>query len=83
MGYSMVLESYHAFFRHGICLKLFYGFIGLCEDFLSRHPEYFIVPVRISGSAIESVFSCLKYISGSNLSAINYSTSLSAPGHST
>lgn len=55
-----------------------YGFIGLTEDFLQRNPGYFIVPVCISGSAIDSVFSCLKYISGGNLSAINYPTSLSA-----
>ncbi len=57
---------------------MYYGFNGLCKDFLSRNPGYFIVPVRISCSAIESVFSCLKYISGGNLSAINYTTSLSA-----
>ena len=57
---------------------MYYGFIGLTEDFLQRNPGYFVVPVRISGSAIESVFSCLKHISGGNLSAINYPTSLSA-----
>ena len=52
--------------------------IGLTEDFLQRNPGYFVVPVHISGSAIESVFSCLKYSSGGNLSTINYPTSLSA-----
>jgi phospholipid N-methyltransferase len=56
---------------------MYYGFSGLCADFLSKNPGYSIVPVRISGSAIESVFSCLQYISGGNLSAINYATSLS------
>ena len=55
-----------------------HGFKGLCEDFLAQYPEYYIVPVRISGSAIETVFSSLKYISGGNLSSINYASSLSA-----
>ena len=54
------------------------GFKGLCEDFLLDHPGYYIVPVRISGSAIESVFSCLKYIAGGNLLSVNYASSLSA-----
>ena len=57
---------------------MYFGFKGLCEDFVTRNPGYFIVPVRVSGSAIESVFSCLKYISGGNLSSANYATSLSA-----
>ena len=52
-----------------------HGFEGLCEDFLAQHPKYYIVPVRISGSAIETVFSSLKYISGGNLSSINYASS--------
>ena len=41
---------------------MYYGFIGLTEDFLQRNPGYFVVPVRISGSAIESVFSCLNIL---------------------
>ncbi len=57
---------------------MYYGFKGLCEDFVTHNPGYFVVPVRISGSAIESVFSCLKYISGGNLSSANYNSSLSA-----
>ena len=57
---------------------MYYGFKGLCDDFLTRNVGYIIVPIRISGSAIESVFSCLKYISGGNLSSVNYSSSLSA-----
>ena len=56
---------------------MYYGFHGLCTNFLRRNPGYFFVVVRISGSAIESVFSCLKYISGGNLSAFNHVTSLS------
>lgn len=60
-------------------LEIIYrGFKGLCETFVIEHPGYYIVPVRITGSAIETVFSSLKYISGSNPSSINYSSSLSA-----
>ena len=55
---------------------MFNGFTGLCQDFIAEHPGYFVIPVRITGSAIESVFSCLKNISGGNLTSINYTTSL-------
>ena len=54
------------------------GFVGLCEEFLSLHPAYFIAPIRVNGSAVESIFSCLKYISGGNLSSTSYSSSLTA-----
>lgn len=57
---------------------MYLGFTGLCNEFLSTHPGYFISPIRVNGSAIESVFSCLKYISGGHLSSTNYSTSLTA-----
>uniref|UniRef100_A0A1X7V628 Transposable element P transposase-like RNase H domain-containing protein n=1 Tax=Amphimedon queenslandica TaxID=400682 RepID=A0A1X7V628_AMPQE len=57
---------------------MYHGFKGFCHDFLTEHPHYYIIPVRISGSAIESVFSCLKFISGSNLSSVNYSSSITA-----
>ena len=57
---------------------MFNGFTGLCQDFIAEHPGYFVIPVRITGSAIESVFSCLKNISGGNLTSINYTTSLAS-----
>ena len=49
-----------------------------CTDFLTKHPECFIAPIRVNGSAVESIFSSLKYISGGNLSSTNYATSLSS-----
>ncbi|XP_014679847.1 PREDICTED: uncharacterized protein LOC106819773 [Priapulus caudatus] len=50
-----------------------FGFRGLCEDFFSRHgPNYFISPLRINGSAVESLFSRLKAYSGGKLTSINY-----------
>ena len=57
---------------------MFQGFIGLCEHFLAEHPGYFITPVRINGSAIESYFSQLKYAARGQLSAINYETAQAA-----
>ena len=57
---------------------MYRGFTGLCNEFLSTHPGYFICPIRLNGSAVESVFSCLKYISGGHLSSTNYSSSLTA-----
>ena len=38
------------------------GFVGLREEFLSLHLMYFISPIRVNGSAVESIFSCLKYV---------------------
>lgn len=57
---------------------MYTGFKGLCQDFLEDHPGYFISPLRINGSAIESVFSSLKYLAGGNLSSTNYTTCLSS-----
>ena len=57
---------------------MFQGLIGLCEHFLTEHPGYFITPVRINGSAIESYFSQLKYAARGQLSAINYETAQAA-----
>ena len=48
------------------------GFTGLCSDFLVRNPGYFIKPIRINGSVIESLFGRFKYNSGGNLSSVNY-----------
>ena len=59
-----------------LLLIMYHGFMGLCKDFLANHPGYFIAPIRVNGSAAESIFSCLKYISGGNLSFTNYGTSL-------
>ena len=55
-----------------------YGFLGLCKDFTSRcGPDHYIIPVRINGSAIESLFSRFKYNADRNLSAVNYETAMS------
>ena len=56
-----------------------YGFLAFCEWFftnVSPDGKYFISPLRINGSALESIFSVLKHTSGGNLSALNYGPSL-------
>ena len=52
------------------------GFSGLCQDFLARYPGYYIVPVRVNGSVVESLFGRFKYNAGGHLSAINYQGSV-------
>lgn len=57
---------------------MYFGFVGLCEDFVTAYPGYYIVPVQINGSAIESLFSSLKYDASGQLSAANYMAALAA-----
>ena len=59
---------------------MFLGFTGLCSDFLSKHTQqgYYIVPVRVNGSAIESYFSRLKFSAHGQLLAANYSSAQAA-----
>ena len=52
-----------------------YGFIAFCEWFfqhVSPDGQYFISPLRINGSALESIFSVRKHTCGGNLSAMGY-----------
>ena len=56
-----------------------HGFLLFCEWFftyVSPDGRYFISPLRVNGSALESIFSVLKHTSGGNLSAIAYSSAL-------
>ena len=56
---------------------MFHAFTGLCSYFLSKHFQkgYYIVPVRINESAIESR---LKSSAHGQLSAVNYSSAQAA-----
>ena len=49
-----------------------YGFLNFSEWFLTAYPDYFISPLHINGSAIESILSVPKFTTGGNLSASNY-----------
>ena len=47
---------------------------GTDKELPGNHPGYFLSPLRISGSAVETLFGQYKYMSGSKLDAANYST---------
>ena len=51
-----------------------FGFKLLCKDFFSRYPGYYVVPLRVSGSAVETLFAQYKYLSGNKLDSVNYTT---------
>ena len=51
-----------------------YGFKAFCKYFLEKYPGYFISPLRISGSAVESLFSQYKHNAGGKLDSCNYVT---------
>jgi len=42
----------------------------LC-GFLNRYPDHFVSPLRVSGSAVESLFSQYKRLAGGKLDAAN------------
>ena len=46
--------------------------MSFTEWFLSQYPNHFISPIRLSGSAVETLFSQFKHSSGGKLSASNY-----------
>ena len=49
-----------------------HGIRGLVTDFSRRNSGYFIVLSRINGSAVESLFSQMKYATSGKLSSVNY-----------
>ena len=55
-----------------------YGFSSFVQTFLEEFPDYFISPVRLSGSAVETLFSQLKHTAGGKLSSVNYVTARAA-----
>jgi len=52
--------------------------MGYTSWFLDEYPDHFVSPVRLSGSAIETLFSQFKHTHGGKLSATNYSTARAA-----
>ncbi len=50
------------------------GFKLLCKDFIARYPDYFISPLRVSGSSVETLFAQYKHLSGNKLDSVNYTT---------
>ena len=48
------------------------GFKLLCTNFTAQNPGYYVSPLRLNGSAVETLFSQLKFISHGDLSATRY-----------
>ena len=67
-------------YRLGLQTRLVvHGFLSFCEWFftsVSPDGRYFISPLIINGSVLESIFSVLKHTSGENLFASAYSPAL-------
>ena len=55
-----------------------FGFEALCEDFFKQFPDHFMSPLRLSGSAVESLFSQLKFTTAGKLDAVNFRTAQAA-----
>ena len=55
-----------------------YGFTGFATWFLEEYPNHFISPVRLLGSAAETLLSQFNNTARGKLSAMNYSTSRAA-----
>jgi len=51
-----------------------YSFRSFCKHFFEKHPGYFVSPLRLSGSAVESLFSHFKRNAGGKLDSCNYMT---------
>ena len=58
----------------------YYGFLEFTKSYLERHSQdgLYIVPVRLNGSAVETLFSQMKYSAGGQLSSTNYRTARSS-----
>jgi hypothetical protein len=58
---------------------MIYGFKEFSEDFFTKYGDnFFISPKRFNGSAIETLFSQFKHITGAKLSAANYAQARAA-----
>ena len=57
---------------------MFKAFTEFCSDFLSRQKGYFVSPLCLSGSAVESIFGQFKYNARGKLDASNYQVARAA-----
>ena len=51
-----------------------YGYKEFCNDLIQRHLEYSVYPLQLTGSAVQTIFSCLKLITGGHLSVAKSAT---------
>ena len=89
---SALLQEYDNYKPNDVKQKLFlawqtwdllrivsYGIIRLTEEFFSKYGSDFVIaPKRLNGSAIETLFSQFKHLTGGKLSATNYATARAA-----
>ena len=54
-----------------------FGFQGLVKSFLVQHPDNYIVPLKVNGSAVETLFSQFKFETNSKLNSVNYANARS------
>ena len=70
-----IIYFFKFFHRHWDLMRIcYYGFTCFCNSFLKSHPGYFVTPLCINGSAIETLFSQFKHGSGGTLMASSYSS---------
>ena len=68
----MLISIYNLYFFLAwdlLCIDV-YGFKAFCKYFLEKYPGYFISPLRISGSSVESLFSQYKHNAGGKLDSV-------------
>lgn len=55
-----------------------FGFKGLATYFLKEYPGYFLMPKRLNGSAVESLFSQYKFNANGKITSLNFAYSRKA-----
>lgn len=73
-SYNNLSDTFYSTARDLLCIVV-YGFRSFCTDFLTCHPKHFVSPLRVSESAVETLF---KFAAGGKLDASNYATSRAA-----
>ena len=74
----MTLYTLNLFIAWDLLRINVYGFRAFCQWFLETYPTYFVSPLRLSGSLVESLFSQYKHSSGGKLDSVNFITSRAA-----
>ena len=54
-----------------------FGFIGFTRNFLMQNQHYYVLPLKINGSAAETLFSQFKFETNHKLTSVNYASARS------
>lgn len=71
INYVSIVFLFQTYYLLRICA---YSFPAFCQEYLARNPGYYVVPMKVNGSAVKSLFSQFKYASGGKLLSANYET---------